>query len=239
MIVFVPDAVRLDAAGCLCTPHRCDCLSRRRKTLVDIGLRAAQAGADAASYLRLVSRAVAASEEAYAVVPDAFCNPAKTVEHYMRYAPAIRRRGAKAVLVLQSFYRDFDAYGELIHDADVVALPARRHCDVSCSAHPRLCAERIERALRWLGSTRVHLLGPAARVLKALGPAALRHVHSFDTASYRRAPNMELKMRNGGRWNIPRGAEEEWLLAWLRQAGVDEVLNLRGLVDQQRRDDFV
>ena len=127
------------------------------------------------------------------------------------------------MLVLQRFYDELDAYRDLLAEVGTVALPARRHCDVSCAAQPRLCAERISRALVYLVRDlrlRVHLLGPAARVLKALGPA-LRDVHSFDTASYRRAPNVTAKKELGGKWQAPDSTvARRWLLQWLRQAGV-------------------
>jgi len=226
MIIYVPDPVNIDGVevGCLCTPARCDCLMRGRHTLVDVGLRAAREGVfDVGRYLRLAAKAVAIGGTAYAVVPDVFCDAEKTAENYMRYSRLLKAVGAEPVLVLQQFYDGLDAYGDLLTSVSTVAPPARRHCDVSCAERPRLCAERINRVLIRLArdmGLRMHLLGPAARVLKALGPA-LEDVYSFDTASYRRAPNSSAKKGLGGKWQAPNGeVARQWLLQWLRQAGV-------------------
>jgi len=110
--------------------------------------------------------------------------------------------------------------------SDHVALPMRRHHDISCSARPRLCAERAERVLRWLcgNAAHVHLLGPSLRAVRMLRDA-LRQcerqgaVVSFDTSAYRRAPNALIKRQLGGRWQ-PNTSEEAvaMLEAWLRQA---------------------
>jgi len=105
-------------------------------------------------------------------------------------------------------------------------LPMRQHPDVSCSSEPRLCAERAERALRWLCGAveHIHLLGPALRSVRILR-GALRQCEgqgtavSFDTGAYRRAPNNTIKRQLGGRW-MPNSSEEAaaMLEAWLMQA---------------------
>jgi hypothetical protein len=225
MIIYVPDPVDIDGVevGCLCSLAKCACVGQSDKTLVDIGLTYAQIQTiPLKRYMNLINIAVKHGET-YAIVPDVFCDVKKTVANFKRYANAIRQRGAKTVLVLQRFYETLDVYGDVMYETDVVALPAHRHCDVSCTVRPRLCAERISRALIWLArdaKLRVHLLGPAARVLKALGPA-LEDVYSFDTASYRRAPNSSAKKELGGKWQAPSDeVARQWLLQWLRQAGV-------------------
>jgi len=114
----------------------------------------------------------------------------------------------------------------LAHEVERVALPMRMHPDVICSRDPRLCAERAERALRWLcgNAAHVHLLGPPLRAVRMLRDV-LRQCErqgalvSFDTSAYRRAPNALIKRQLGGRWQ-PNSAEEAtaMLEAWLRQA---------------------
>jgi len=227
MIIFVSDPIpeRINSIefGCLCSLVKCNCIGQSGKTLVDIGLTYAQEQAiPFKRYMSYISKAVRYGET-YAVVPDAFCDPEKTVANFRRYARAIKQRGANTVLVLQRFYETLDVYRDVIHEADVVALPSRRHCDASCTMQPRLCAERISRVLVFHAKDmglRIHLLGPAAKVLKALDPI-LKDVYSFDTMSYRRAPNVVAKRELGGRWQVPDSeTARRWLLQWLRQAGV-------------------
>ena len=185
--------------------------------LVDIGLRAAKQGVDLWRYADLVAEV----KPRWAIAPDAFGSFEKTLELWRRWSPLLSRL-TRPVFVFQEFYRV-----DVRHvPADRVALPLRRHHDVSCSVRPRLCAERAERALRWLCgyAAHVHLLGPPLRSVKMLSNA-LRQcekqgaVVSFDTAAYRRAPNSTLKKQLGDRWQ-PRTAEEaqKMLEAWLRQA---------------------
>ena len=227
MIVYVfdpiPELVDSIEFGCLCSLSKCSCVGKSGRTLVDIGLTFAKTQEiPLKRYMSLVSRAVRYSD-AYAVVPDVFCDVGRTIANFKRYANAIRQRGAKTVLVLQRFYDSLDAYGDVLYDADVVALPSRRHCDASCASQPQLCAERISRTVTLLVNDvklRVHLLGPAAKTLKTLGPV-LKDIYSFDTASYRRAPTATAKKELSGRWQVPdKETAKRWLLLWLKQAGV-------------------
>jgi len=58
------------------------------------------------------------------------------------------------------------------------------------------------------------MLRGALRQCERQGTAA-----SFDTASYRRAPNRQIKQQLGGRWQPRNSAEAAVMLeAWLRQA---------------------
>jgi len=226
MIVYVSDpipAVDNIEFGCLCSLAKCNCIGESGKTLVDIGLTYAQAQTiPLKRYMSLINAAVKHGET-YAIVPDVFCNPEKTVTSYRRYAKAIRQRGAKTVLVLQRFYESLDVYRDVLHEADVVALPAHRHCDVSCVSKPRLCAERISHALAPLAKEMklcVHLLGPTVRTLRALNPV-LRDICSFDTTSYRWAPTQQVADELGGkRLAVSREMARRWLLQWLKKAGV-------------------
>jgi len=227
MIIFVsdpiPEGVDGIEFGCLCSLAKCGCIGQSGRTLVDVGLTYAQEQAiPLKRYMSYISKAVRYGET-YAVVPDAFCDQEKTVANFRRYARAIRQRGANTVLVLQRFYETLDAYRDVIHEADIVALPAHRHCDVSCASQPRLCAQRISNALIPLARGMrlyVHLLGPTVRTLRALGHM-LEDVYSFDTTSYRKAPSATAKRELAGRWQVPDSeTAKKWLLQWLRQAGI-------------------
>jgi hypothetical protein len=185
--------------------------------LVDIGLRAAKQGVDFWDYVGLVAEI----HPRWAICPDAFGDFSKTLELWRRWSPLLGRI-TRPIFVMQEFYRVSISHVPSGH----VALPMRRHHDVSCSAQPRLCAERAERALRWLcgNVAHVHLLGPPLRAVKMLRDVLKQcerqgTVVSFDTAAYRRAPNSSIKKQLGGRWQ-PNSAEEaeKMLEAWLRQA---------------------
>ena len=193
----------------------------RVRVLADIGLKAAMSGVNAAEYLALIRRARAD----WAIVPDAFGDFRETLRLWHKHAPLIARHAAP-ILVLQGFH----ALRPVLHALDLgarrVALPMRRHPDVSCAEAPRLCAERAARALGMLcgRADHVHLLGPALKSLRLLLPR-LRDCErqgtlvSFDTIAYHRAPDSETKRLLGGRWQ-PRDAKESLMLldAWLRLA---------------------
>jgi hypothetical protein len=192
-------------------------LRRNMDVLTDIGLRAAKEGADFWRYADLVAEV----RPRWAICPDAFGNFEKTLELWRRWSPLLSRL-TRPIFVFQEFYRI-----DVKHiPTDHIALPMRRHRDVSCALRPRLCAERAERALRWLcgAVSHVHLLGPPLRVARLLRDVLKQcerqgTVVSFDTAAYRRAPNSSIKKQLGGRWQ-PRSAAEAaaMLEAWLRQA---------------------
>jgi hypothetical protein len=185
--------------------------------LVDVGLSAAKQGVDFWRYADLVAEV----RPRWAICPDVFGDFNKTLELWRRWSPLLGRI-TRPFFVFQEFYR-IDARHI---PSDYVALPMRHHHDVLCSARPRLCAERAERALRWLcdNVTHIHLLGPSLRAVRLLRNA-LRQCErqgtavSFDTAAYRRAPNSAIKRQLGGRWqpNTPEEAEK-MLETWLRQA---------------------
>ena len=223
MIVCAPDMVPEIATKFGIQPCQLITLSIRPQprrgmdVLVDTGLRAAKQGVDFWRYADLVTEV----RPRWAICPDVFGSFEKTLELWRRWSPLLSRL-TRPIFVFQEFYR----IDVRCVPADHVALPMRRHHDVSCSARPRLCAERAERALRWLCGyvSHVHLLGPPLRAVKILR-SALRQcerqgtVVSFDTSAYRRAPNMRIKQQLGGRWQ-PNSAEEAaaMLEAWLRQA---------------------
>ena len=185
--------------------------------LADIGLRAAKQGVDIWHYAELVAEV----RSRWAICPDVFGNYSKTLELWRRWSPLLSRL-TRPIFVFQEFYRI-----DVRHiPADHVALPMRRHDDVNCTLRPRLCAERAERALRWLCGyvAHVHLLGPSLRAVRLLRDA-LRQcerqgtIVSFDTSAYRRAPNSAIKKALRGRWQPRDSAEAEMMLeAWLRQA---------------------
>jgi len=192
-------------------------LRRGIDILADIGLRAAKQGVDFWRYADLVAEV----RPRWAICPDVFGSFEKTLELWRRWSPLLSRL-TRPIFVFQEFYRV-----DVKHlPTDYVALPMRRHHDVNCALRPRLCAERAERALRWLcgAVAHVHLLGPPLRTVRML-LNALRQCErqgttvSFDTAAYRRAPNSSIKRQLGGRWQ-PRDSTEAitMLEAWLRQA---------------------
>jgi hypothetical protein len=223
MIVCAPDMVPDIAAKFGVEPCQLITLSLRpplrrgMDVLVDIGLRAAKQGVDIWRYADLVAE----TRPRWAIAPDAFGDFEKTLELWRRWSPLLSRL-TRLVFVFQEFYRISTFYVP----SDHIALPMRRHTDVNCALRPRLCAERAERALRWLCGyvAHVHLLGPPLRAVKLLRDV-LRQCErygtavSFDTSAYRRAPNAEIKNALGGRW-MPRNTEEaqKMLEAWLRQA---------------------
>jgi len=223
MIIYIPDKIdNIDniEIGCLCTISHCNCLSREKKIFVDIGLRAAQSSSFSIfDYLRLIQRVFKKGAEIYAVIPDVFCNSRKTLENFNKYYKIISRY-AKTVFVLQYFYVDIDIYRDVLDVVDVVALPAHKHCDVTCIARPRVCAERIERALRRLYNYKIHLLGPVIRTLRILR-GTLWNIYSFDTSSYRKAPNKKAKEKLGGKWQVTDNTvATNWFIEWLKQAGI-------------------
>jgi len=226
MIIYIPDLININIDGiefgCICTLTKCNCLHTQRATLVDVGLRGAQNGVDFTSYLRLVRKAVLSSRKTYAIVPDVFCDVDKTIKNFRKYHKMIKQVGAYTILVLQRFYSDIDAYMALLDEVDLVALPARRHCDIKCAERPRTCAERIERAMRALRNVKVHLLGPAAKTLKALG-TTLKDVYSFDTSAYHMAPNAAAKKNANGKWQITSAQITSWLLEWLKVVKLPQV----------------
>jgi len=223
MIVCAPDLTPEIATAFGVQPCQLVTLSLRvpprrdMDVLVDVGLRAAKQGVDFWRYADLVAEV----RPRWAICPDTFGDFNKTLELWRRWAPLLGRI-TRPLFVFQEFYRL-----DVRHvPSDHVALPMRRHHDVNCALRPRLCAERAERALRWLcgNAAHVHLLGPSLRAVKMLRDV-LRQCEvqgtlvSFDTAAYRRAPNANIKKQLGGRWQ-PNSAEEaeKMLEAWLRQA---------------------
>ena len=223
MIVCAPDMTPETAAEFGVQPCQLITLSikpslrRGMDVLADVGLRAAKEGVDVWHYADLVAEV----RPRWAVAPDAFGSFEKTLELWRRWSPLLSRL-TRPIFVFQEFYRIDVKHAP----ADYVALPMRRHNDVNCALHPRLCAERAERTLRWPCGyvSHIHLLGPplrAVRLLRGVLDQCERQgsVVSFDTSAYRRAPNSALKRRFGGRWQ-PRNAEEAAVMleAWLRQA---------------------
>jgi len=230
MIVCAPDmsvsiASKFGVEPCILTTPGRTSSARGVKVLADIGLTGARMGIDATMYLLFIRRV----RPTWAITPDKFGDFRTTLAQWFRYSPIISKYSAP-IFVGQEFHRPriIDAVLDLarMHVVERVALPMRRHPDVSCGSQPRLCAERAERTLRALCGVakHVHLLGPSLRSVRLL-LAALRQceqqgtVVSFDTAAYRRAPNSQVKKQLGGRW-MPRNSDEAaaMLEAWLRQA---------------------
>ena len=207
-MIYIPDVVNADGLdveiGCLCSLSSCECVRRGVPTFVDVGLVGAKSGVDFSKYVRLVQRVSAVVDDVYAVVPDSFCDVKTTIRNWKRWARHVKRY-AKTVLVLQRFYEDIERYRDVIQEADLAALPSRYHCDVYCLARPRLCAERISRAVDVLKGVDVHLMGPPATVLRALGNV-LDDIRSIDTSAYRKP---------GDRIATRRDDKTKYLITWL------------------------
>ena len=186
------------------------------KAFVDVSLRGARTGVELHDYAKFIGkvRAKAPWAELWIVFPDAFCDAAETRKNFETFLKIAQHvpPPKKYVYVAQEFWRIYDPPD----GADVVALPARRQCDVDCSKDPDTCATRI---LAFLSAKRdkwIHLLGPALRVLRQV----YRKIDSFDTASYRRAVDQETKRLSGGKWQATKNVMETYLFRWLEKAGL-------------------
>jgi len=192
------------------------------KAFVDISLRRTlrrtHASVELHDYAKFVGkvRAKAPWAELWIVSPDAFCDAAETRRRFEKFKKltGLIPPPKKYVYVAQEFWRVSD----VPEDADVVALPARRQCYTNCSREHDICAARIiayvrnyVRGRRW-----THLLGPSLRVLRATHHL----VDSFDTASYRRAVDKQLKQMMGGRWQATKDVMELFLFRWLEKANL-------------------
>lgn len=216
MIIYIPDPCPGVNGKLVSLVHRdLSWNESQRHLLVDIGLSAARLhGFSIADYVKLVQRARATRnwESVKIIVPDVFGDYAKTLKNFEKFAPLLRRFG-ELVFVAQQL-------GEPPHSADVVAIPARRLTTVrgviNCAREPETCGQYIARYVV-VHKRRIHLLGPAARLLQYLASrGVLQYVESFDTASYRRAPDAEAKRENGGAWMVKTREQAcKWLEKWL------------------------
>jgi hypothetical protein len=186
------------------------------KVFVDLSLRRARLGVELHDYVKFVAkvRNKAPWAELWIVFPDAYCNATETRKNFEKFLKIVQHvpPPKRYVYVAQEFWRTAD----VPEDADVVALPARRQCDVDCSKDPDACTTRI---LAFLSSKRdrwIHLLGPALRVLRKVH----HKIDSFDTASYRRAVDQETKRLSGGKWQATKNVMETYLFRWLEKAGL-------------------
>jgi len=219
MIVFVPDPISSPALkfGLLATLSYP--ASRRAELLmIDIGKRAAQIGVSIHDYYKFAWRTAArtGASEVRVVFPDSFCDPARTRELFYQFLRMTRRHGWLKMYVAHNFWETYDPPPE----ADIIALPARQQCGVSCSRASEVCAARIINFLASRVEDRpVHLLGPALRTLR-LVLASRQPFGSFDTIAYRRAVDAELKSLQGGKWNVEKGRETLFLTRWLERAGL-------------------
>lgn len=184
------------------------------KAFVDLSLRRARVGVEFHDYAKFIGkvRAKAPWAELWIVFPDAYCNATETRRNYDKFKKlaSLVSPPKKYIYVAQEFVSD------LPEDADVVALPARRQCYTNCSREPDICVARIVAYVRNYVQDRrwIHLLGPSLRVLRAVHHLA----DSFDTASYRRAVDKELKQMMGGKWQATKDVMEVFLFRWLEKA---------------------
>jgi len=183
------------------------------KAFVDLSLRRARIGVELHSYAKFIGkvRAKAPWAELWIVFPDAYCDAAETRRNYEKFRrlASLVSPPKKYLYVAQEFATDVP------EDADVVALPARRQCHTNCTREPDICAARIIAYIRnYIRDKPVHLLGPSLRVLRAVHHLA----GSFDTASYRRAVDKELKQMMGGKWQATKDVMDMFLFRWLEKA---------------------
>ncbi|MEM3457554.1 hypothetical protein [Thermofilum sp.] len=184
------------------------------KAFVDLSLRRARVGVEFHDYAKFIGkvRAKAPWAELWIVFPDAYCNATETRRNYDKFKKlaSLVSPPKKYIYVAQEFASD------LPEDADVVALPARRQCYTNCSREYNICVARIVAYVRNYVQDRrwIHLLGPSLRVLRAVHHLA----DSFDTASYRRAVDKELKQMMGGKWQATKDVMEVFLFWWLEKA---------------------
>jgi hypothetical protein len=188
------------------------------KAFVDISLRRTRVGVELHDYAKFIGkvRAKAPWAELWIVFPDAYCDATETRRKYEKFKKlaGLVPPPKKYVYVAQEFWRVAD----VPEDVDVVALPARRQCDVDCSKKHDVCAARIIAYIRNYVRKPLHLLGPSLRVLRVTHHL----VDSLDTASYRRAVDKELKQMMGGRWQATKDVMETFLFRWLEKAGLLE-----------------
>ena len=184
------------------------------KAFVDISLRRTRVSMQLYDYAKFVSkvRAKAPWVELWIVFPDAFCDAAETRRNWDKFKKlaSLVSPPKRYIYVAQEFVSD------LPEDVDVVALPARRQCYTNCSREPDICVARIIAYVRnYIQNRRwIHLLGPSLRVLRAVHHLA----GSFDTASYRRAVDKEMKQLLGGKWQATKDVMEVFLFRWLEKA---------------------
>ena len=224
MIIFVPDptlspspALRFGLLATLSFPT----LRRSELLMIDVGKRAAQLGVSIHDYYRFAWRTAArtGAAEVRVVFPDAFCNPQRTRELFYQFMRVTSRHWLK-IYVAHNFWETYDPPPE----ADIIALPARQQCDVSCSRSPETCAMRIINFLASRVEKRpVHLLGPALRTLR-LVLASRWQISSFDTTAYRQAVDSEAKKIINGKRYIERSINDAvattFLRRWLERVGL-------------------
>jgi len=223
MIIFVPDPISSPALkfGLLATLSY-PTYRRAELLMVDVGKRAAQIGVSIHDYYKFAWRTAAqtGAAEVRVVFPDAFCDPARTRELFYQFLRMTRRHGWLKMYVAHNFWEVYDPPPE----ADIIALPARQQCGVSCSKSPETCAARIINFLASRVEDRpIHLLGPALRTLR-LVIASRWSFASFDTTAYRQAVDAEMKRIINGKRYIERSindvAASTFLHRWLERAGL-------------------
>jgi len=215
MKIYTPDA---------CTPWRLVSMSVgiyyadgvAEAALIDIGLKRALSGVAVSDYVKFVSKVKARlrADTYYIIVPDAYNSFDGTYKNWLKYAPALKRHG-ELVYVAQEFKLPRE-WGSV--EPALIALPAHSQFYRNCFREPNYCAANIMRFMAqyngclclWVYTTQTELL----LQLKRWG--YLDRIVSFDTASYRRAPNKKAKEMLGGKWQVVKGLECAWFQEWIR-----------------------
>jgi len=223
MIIFVPDpiSVPLLRFGLLATLSF-PTAKRSELLMIDVGKRAAQLGVSIHDYYKFAWRTAMRSgaAEVRVVFPDAFCDPQRTRELFYQFLRIAGKHGWLKIYVAHNFWEVYDPPPE----ADIIALPARQQCDVSCSKSPETCAVRIINFLASRAEKRpIHLLGPALRTLR-LVLASRWQISSFDTTAYRQAVDSQTKRIINGKRYIERSINDAvattLLRRWLERVGL-------------------
>jgi hypothetical protein len=211
--IYVPDR---------CTPYRLASLGAGYATggaasvLIDIGLRGAADGVTISDYIRFIVRVKNSveAEEYYVVVPDVYGDAEGTHRNWLKYAPRLRPYGG-LVYVAHEFLLPRD-WGPV--EPALIALPARSQNGWKCSLEPMYCANNIRKFLDVHRGLRIHLLGPARRVLLLLRRwDYLQYVESLDTTAPHMAPTEAAReMLGGGKWQATKSVRCVWLQEWLR-----------------------
>jgi hypothetical protein len=215
MKIYTPDP---------CTPHRLASMSvgiyyadgAAEAVLIDIGLKRALSGVSFSDFLKFITKVRMRMNASvyYIIVPDVYDKFTETHRNWLKFAPRLKPYG-EPVYVAQGFVLPKD-WGPV--EPALIGLPAHSQNYKSCFREPGFCAANIMRFMaQYDGSVPLHLLGPVKAVLLQLKRwGYLDRIVSFDTASYRRAPNKKAKEMLNGKWQVVKGLECAWFQEWIK-----------------------
>jgi hypothetical protein len=215
MKIYTPDR---------CTPWRLASMSvgiyyangDAEAVLIDIGLKRALSGVSFSDFLKFIAKVRMRMNASvyYIIVPDVYNSFDGTYRNWLKYALSLKRYG-ELVYVAQEFKLPKD-WGPT--EPALIGLPAHSQFYKSCFKEPDFCVANIMRFMaQYDGGIPLHLLGPVKAVLLQLKRwGYLDGIASFDTASYRRAPNKKAKEMLNGKWQVVKGLECKWFQEWIK-----------------------